>query len=136
VIIRGAEARERWAWQNFTPTEFACRHCGGLLVDTELMDRLAALRLSYGAPMKVNSGYRCPTHNNAVSGTGLAGPHTRGAVDIAVTGRDAHRLLGLAALAGVRGIGVNQKGPHAGRFVHFDMLPDATAQPRPWVWTY
>jgi len=31
---------------------------------------------------------------------------------------------------------VNQKGPHAARFIHLDDLPDAEGQPRPTIWSY
>lgn len=34
----------------------------------ELMDTLDSLRVLYGKPIKVNSGYRCPSLNKAVGG--------------------------------------------------------------------
>lgn len=104
-------------------------------MDADFVARLDALRDSYGLPMTVTSGYRCPVHNQRVSTTGAAGPHTTGkAVDIAVSGRNAYALLRLAYEYGFTGIGINQKG--ASRFVHLDTLTDAAGQPRPWVWSY
>jgi len=95
------------------------------------LDWLDSVREAYGKPMKVTSGYRCPTHNAAVSSTGLTGPHTTGkAIDIAVDRAEAMALIKIAMEKGVRGLGVNQKGN--ARFIHLDMIEDG----RPTVWSY
>ena len=63
------------------------------------------------------------------------GAHASGhAIDIAVTGNQAHRLLEAALSMGMTGIGVNQKGPN--RFIHLDDLEWDENRPRPWVWSY
>lgn len=103
-------------------------------MDTQYLYMLNKLREEFGKPMIVSSGYRCPAYNARLSSSGRAGPHTTGkAVDIVVSGSDAHRLIGLAIKHGFSGIGVSQKGKMSRRFVHIDNLNTAL---RPWVWSY
>ena len=121
---------------HFSRAELACR-CGcGMLPAKDFIEKLEAIRVVYEKPMKVNSAARCPEHNAKVSGTGRTGPHTTGrAIDIGVSGNDAHELLRIAMRVGYfTGIGVNQKGN--ARFIHLDDLPNAPGQPRPWCWSY
>lgn len=121
---------------HFSDAELACR-CGcGMLPDPGFMAKVERLREAWGRPMRVTSAARCPAHNAKVSGTGLTGPHTTGrAIDFDVARRDALMLLVLALRLGLfTGVGVQQKG--AGRFLHFDDLPDAPGQPRPTIWSY
>ena len=128
---------DAWRWPHFTPREMACRRSGSLLMASEFMDALEALRVAVNRPLPVTSGYRDPEHNALVSTTGKTGPHTTGlAADIAISGEDAFILLSAAVRAGTfTGIGLNQRGPYPGRFIHLDTLRPATA-PRPRVWTY
>lgn len=84
--------------------------------------------------MPVNSGARCPAYNNKVSGTGLTGPHTKGAIDVGVRGDQALTVVRIALEEGFTGIGVSQKGDK--RFIHLDDLPNAPGQPRPTIWSY
>ena len=127
-----------WRRPHFTPREMACRRSGSLLLAPEFMDALEALRVTVNRPLPVTSGYRDPEHNALVSSTGKTGPHTTGrAADIAICCEDAYALLGAAIRAGAfTGIGLNQRGPYPGRFVHLDTLQPAAAAPRPRVWTY
>lgn len=119
----------------FRPAEFDCHHCGRNQMDGVFLDDLDELRHRLGFPLSVASGYRCPTHNAAVSTTGEDGPHTTGrAVDLAVRGEQALEVIRQARLMGFTGIGVQQKG--ATRFIHLDNLPNAPGQPRPWLWSY
>lgn len=118
----------------FSDKELACK-CGcGLLPPADFRAKLERLRERFGKPLAVTSGARCPAHNAKVSATGATGPHTKRAVDLAVRGGDALRLLDLALEQGFTGIGVQQKG--ASRFIHLDDLPDEPGQPRPWIWSY
>lgn len=124
---------------NFAEHEMRCKcGCGKSDMDAHFMSRLQRLRNVFDKPMSIVSGYRCPKHNARVSSTGATGPHTTGkAVDIAISGNDAHRLLKLALMEGFNGIGVAQKGPHGSRFLHLDGLSDGEGgSPRPWVWSY
>lgn len=92
------------------------------------------LRELDGQPMSINSGFRCPVHNNRVSSTGFDGPHTTGkSADIRASGERADRLLGLSYTLGFTGRGLHQKGDHKYRYLHLDKLPPPG---RPWVWTY
>ena len=121
---------------NFWEGEFRCRcGCGAAAMDREFIDLLQQLR-STSCPMIVSSGYRCPAHNTAVSSTGDDGPHTTGkAADIQIVGEGAMNLL-RHAINDERftGIGINQRGPLHGRFIHLDILN--TAGMRPALWNY
>src|SRR5690606_26062838 len=122
------------AWQHFTMSEFACKHCGANNIDESFVDKLDLLRARFGRPLIVTSGYRCPEHNARVSTTGRTGPHTTGrAVDLRVDRKDSYLLLRLAFQMHFTGIGVQQKGP--ARFIHLDDLPDGPGQPRPTTWS-
>ena len=129
--------------RNFSAKEVSCKcgKCSGLptgdafITFVHALDNLQAIREIYGKPMILSSGYRCPEHNKSVSSTGLTGPHTIGAFDTLVHGKDAVRLI-RAAMESKNpptGIGVSQKGPYETRFIHFDWLETAG---RPWIWSY
>ena len=119
-------------YQYFSLEELSCRHCGEMHMDSGFMAKLVAIRRELGFPLPVTSGYRCPAHNAAVSETGINGPHTTGhAVDIAISGERAYRLLRAALAHGMTGIGIKQHGD--GRFIHLDDLDGPT---RPWIWGY
>jgi zinc D-Ala-D-Ala carboxypeptidase len=127
-----------WPYPNFTKAEVTCK-CGcGMLPSHDLMAMLQMLRDRCGFPLIVTSAARCPTHNARVARTGFTGPHVIGlAVDLALSGRRAFEVIGLAIELGFTGIGVKQKGPIPGRFIHLDCItPDTTIHQRPWVWSY
>lgn len=105
-------------WKYFKIEEFACRHCGENHVDEASVDKLDLMREEAGFPFHINSGYRCPDHNEAVSKTGRFGPHTTGkAFDIAAMDSWTRlRIMELALAQGARRVGL-AKG-----FVHVDFL--------------
>jgi len=129
--------------KHFSEEELRCK-CGNCEfpgMDEKLMELIEAVRTDpeRDRPMKVSSAYRCPAHNNKVSSTGLTGPHTTGkAIDIQISGGEAHLLLSIAlGYEGFYGIGIAQKGSHGSRFLHFDTLESGeTKGPRPWIWSY
>ena len=130
---------ENTPWPHFSNAELTCQcGCNRQEMDGNFMTKLVALRLAFGKAMPVSSGFRCPMHNAQASHTGLSGPHTTGkAVDIQISGADAHRLLTLALQQGYfTGIGLSQKGPQNSRFIHFDTIEPGPGRPRPTVWTY
>lgn len=104
---------------------------------------LEALRVEFGVPMRISSGYRCATHNMEVSSTGPEGPHTvhelnNITVDVLEFGANAYELLELAITHDFSGIGLKQHGPIAQRFIHLDRLPQRlrSNRPRPTIWSY
>ncbi len=134
----------------FSYNEFICKcdHCGDRRRKdiasghwfrapefTAFMLVLIDLRTEAGFPFVINSGYRCPDYNDSIyvlrgsePGRHLTGPHTIGAVDIAVTHERAYRLNQLASAKNL-GLGPNQAGNLAKRFFHVD-----NGGPR--LWTY
>jgi len=119
-------------YPNFKPEEFLCKHTGKSGIKKELLGKLQELRTRFGKPLKVTSGYRDPTHPIEAKKE-APGPHTTGlAVDLAVQGKDAYVVVGLAMGLGFTGIGVNQKGAR-GRFIHLDLLKTSL---RPIIWSY
>lgn len=120
-------------YPNFEEAEFRCRHTGKCEMHPEFMERLQRLRMAYGKPMKITSGFRDRTHPIEARKS-ATGAHALGrAADIAVVGADAIRLVVLAAEFGFTGIGVQQKGE--GRFIHVDDVP-GNVLPRPAIWSY
>lgn len=120
----------------FSFAELACKHTGKCEMDPAFMERLIRLRERFNHPMVITSGYRDKTHP-VEANKGTSGAHVQGrAVDVAITGGDALRLIGLALDLGFTGVGVKQHGPHAGRFIHLDTCPAAAMQPRPTIWSY
>lgn len=122
------------ATEHFSDAELQCNHCHEEEMDEEFLEVLEEIREACGFPLYVTSGYRCPTHNMNVSTTGAAGPHTTGqAVDIMISGENAFKLVSVALALGITGIGINQRGPYAKRFIHIDTLHN---EHRPRVWSY
>ena len=117
------------AYKHFTRGEFACKcGCGRADMQPLFMGRLQALRMIWGKPMIITSGYRCPDHP-VEKAKASPGTHAQGiAADIGVSGADAVTLLRLALDANFTGIGVQQKGP--GRFLHLDI------REHPAIWSY
>ena len=122
---------------HFTEDEMRCKGTGQCEMENDFMKILEKIRLEYGKPIWINSGFRHPDYNAKVSKTGRTGPHTYGqACDIKVSGDDANRIVYLALKHGMTGIGVSQKGPHKKRFIHVDNLPNSDNHPRPTQWSY
>jgi uncharacterized protein YcbK (DUF882 family) len=118
-------------YKNFQKHEFDCKHTGKNEMQEEFMDNLQALRDVFKKPMKITSGYRDRSHPVERNKAGI-GPHAQGlACDVAVSGADAYKLVGLAIGMGFTGIGVSQKGNS--RFIHLDMVKSSL---RPTIWSY
>ncbi len=127
---------------HFTWDELQCKcGCGDMKFTLVAVQALEALRVEFGVPMRISSGYRCPTHNMEVSSTGPEGPHTiheahNITVDVLEFGPNVYELLELAIDHDFSGIGLKQNGPMAERFIHLDRLPQLPNRPRPTIWTY
>jgi len=82
--------------KHFNEKEFACKGCGDVRLDTELLAVLELVRQVTGKPVTITSGYRSPAHNKAVGGAPRS-KHILGiAADITVEGytpREVYDLL-------------------------------------------
>lgn len=96
---------ERGGSPHFALSEFACPHCGVAKATPELLAALERLRLELGRPIKITSGYRCPTYNQRVGGAARSQHLLGKAADIS-TARAGYRQ---AVRAGFNGIGL--QGP-------------------------
>ena len=73
--------------KNFTEDELKCPCCDKVAMDSDFMANLQEIRDLCGFGLKVNSGYRCESHNAKVSKSSR-NDHTKGkAVDIHMTRR-------------------------------------------------
>lgn len=118
----------------FTREEFECKHTGECEMRVDFMDALHRLRIHYGKPMRITSGYRSPEHPIEARKP-KPGAHAMGiCCDVGVSGENALNLIELALAHGFTGLGVNQKG--SARFIHLDMGTVADGLPRPIVWSY
>ena len=72
--------------EHFLCEEFACPCCGMALMDRDFMIALNYLRALADRPIRINSGFRCQSHNYAVGGA-LGSFHMAGrAADIVIVG--------------------------------------------------
>ena len=95
-----------WDWQDFAPSEIACKcGCGRVLVHTQAMDSLQALRTKIGKPLRITSGYRCAKWNQQVGGVALSRHREGEAFDIDLAGHDRDELAAAALACGFKGIG-------------------------------
>ncbi len=103
-------------------------------MDSEMVEKLEALREEFGQPMRLSSAYRDPKlHPRERMKPNGPGYHGKGmAVDVLIYGPDAIRLLKLAIKHGFNGIGINQKNDFSQRFIHLDTRsPEKSA-----IWSY
>ena len=139
MIVRAShytDYKGPWGYGNFTPRELADRHTGLLVVDTDFLDWLQAVRDLYGFPMNISSGTRTPEHQMIKSGR-RTGAHVDGmAVDVLVYGERALRLVRIVSGMGVLGLGVSQTGPIETRYLHLDRWTKAPPGTRPGLWSY
>jgi zinc D-Ala-D-Ala carboxypeptidase len=88
--------------KHFKIKEFACKHCGEIKIDINLLVKLEELRRAIGnKPIIVTSGYRCPVHNSRVGGA-----------------KNSQHKYGKAADIKARGMTPRQLGPYAERVFH------------------
>jgi uncharacterized protein YcbK (DUF882 family) len=111
---------------HFSHTELQCKcGCGKASMNQQFMEKLEELRVDYGRPMTISSGYRCPDHNRRVGGVPDSA-HTSGcAVDI--TFRSGHELF-MIIKALINGGFVRVGIDFARKFVHVDADPSKPAQ--------
>jgi uncharacterized protein YcbK (DUF882 family) len=95
-----------WASPYFTRAEFSCKcGCGFDTVDYELIKVLEYIREHFDKPVVVNSGCRCPAHNDSVDGS-VESQHLLGrAADISVNGVEPALVYELSEQIEVGGLG-------------------------------
>ena len=72
--------------KHFSRAEFACKcgKCRPIAIDYELINILEHLRVLWGSPIKITSGYRCTQHNAKVGGARTSMHLTGKAADIQI----------------------------------------------------
>lgn len=98
---------------HFSAAELDCPHCGKCVMQPAFMAKLEQLRVAYGKPITINSGYRCPEHNKAVGGAPKS-YHMQGrAADIAVPNKsERYKLVKIAMQLGFAGIEISKAHLH------------------------
>jgi len=105
--------------KNFKLSEFSCKCCGSVKIDTEVVKKLQLMRDKIQKPIIITSAYRCPKHNQEVGGAENS-YHTQGlAVDIVVGGYSLDELEMIAKEVGFRGLGIYRNA----NFIHLDLGP-------------
>ena len=105
--------------KNFNVSEVACKHCGENGMKPEFVSVLQEFRDYLGAPVVINSGYRCRLHPaELVKPPGVVGRHRLGlAVDIQSPGMSLEDLYSRVEEFGkFLGVGVSIHGG----FIHCD----------------
>ncbi len=104
--------------EHFKVKEFACKDGSDtVLIDQQLVYYCEMIRIHFGKPITVNSGYRTPAYNKRVGGAG-GSYHMKGmAADIVVSGVSPQRVAQYAEEIGVQAL-------HAyNTFTHIDTRP-------------
>ena len=99
----------------FTDDELKCKCCGDLRFDHTFRVKLNVARHLAGIPFVIDSGYRCPAHNDEVGSK--TKNHTKGkAVDIRCENSDRRfKIVKALVDVGVLGIGIYKT------FIHGDI---------------
>lgn len=106
---------DKQRWPNFSPSEFACSHCGEFYYAPDIFDRAQFIRNRVG-PVKINSAHRCITHNRVVGGA-LLSTHKLIALDLSVRNIKPESMLQAALDAGFTTFGFYRT------FLHVDTRP-------------
>ena len=118
------------ACKNFTEEELACNHCGENKCQDKMVSLLQKLRDDVNFPIKISSGYRCPTWNKSVGGHPNSS-HMEGlAIDILCSGQKALTIVEAGIRLGFTVVGISQKKGQ--RFVHLDVKPTESKR----LWSY
>ena len=101
-------------WPNFSPQEFACKHCGEFYAAPLYFDAIQKARTILGAPVRITSAHRCALHNARVGGAPLS-EHKKIALDIQIDirGHDLSKLKAALVQAGFNSFGYYSTFIHA-----------------------
>tara|TARA_R100000656_G_scaffold64203_1_gene49241 strand:- start:42 stop:452 length:411 start_codon:yes stop_codon:yes gene_type:complete len=123
-------------WPNFSFNEYKCSSHGGVKISPVVLDFIQAYRNILKKGVSINSGFRCPEHNNSVSSTGEDGPHTTGyAIDISTNTQTQYQLLRFVFSYNPQPLGIGI----AKTFTHIDFCSADMNDKfliRPNVWRY
>lgn len=116
----------------FSLDEFKCKGgscCGGdYVVHLRLLEMLDEIRMKFGDPLRVNSGYRCQAHNKNVGGSKFS-QHVYGrAADITPFGYSVQNFAKLVRIAEAMdppGLGIYARGGQS--FIHVDVRSAAVS---------
>ena len=116
-----------WISDHFISDEFDCPcdgKCTTTLIDTDLIEKLEAVRKALGKALRINSGYRCQAYQDELRLRGYetssgVSTHTLGkAADIMCEGVTGVSLEEVARASGFRAVGVGSN------FIHVDTRND------------
>lgn len=112
----------------FTESELSCPCCGQTNIDDFFVHWLDDVREECGFPLMINSGYRCPEHNEKI-GSKVNSAHVKGlAVDISCTSSDKRfKIIEAAIRNGCTRIGIGKS------FIHLDISEEL---PQEVFWLY
>ena len=112
--------------KNFSRSEFRCR-CGAEGISLALVEVLQKVRDAVG-PIRINSAYRCPDHNNEAGGSPKSSHLVGLAVDLHCDNSlKRYKLISNLIAQGVRRIGIRSD------FIHCDMDENKSQDV---VWVY
>lgn len=116
----GRASWEREVSDNFSDKEFFCPcsdlSCSGKRPPHPALPlKLEVIRQMYGKPIFINSGVRCPKHNERVGGVAGSEHETGEGADLLVANsRDRMSIVQAAIKAGIRRIGIGKSFVHVG----------------------
>jgi uncharacterized protein YcbK (DUF882 family) len=120
--------------KNFNTKEFECScvKCGDQFISEELIEKLQKVRDLYGKSITVNSGYRCPEHNQAIGGK-VGSSHVSGlAVDISPSLMNVDELDKLYDIC--YSIFDNIGDGRSKKFIHVDVREPKKTGKRHWIY--
>jgi len=113
--------------KNFNSSEFACKCCGRVSIDTRLVLKLQELRDEIDTPIYITSGFRCKKHNREVGGARCSLHRYATASDIKFDWSvfPSAKSLVECLTSKFDGVGLYPKArTRKLSFVHVDLLPD------------
>lgn len=124
-------------YPNFFKEEFRCQATGkDPIMAEEVLDFLQTMRNDLGFALPVSSGYRSPEHPIEARKS-KPGEHSKGlAVDIKCYGAKFFKILDYCRTHEIKRIGIHQKGPLSGRFIHIGVGKKEDGLVNVAAWTY